>query len=37
MYSLNGKVYKRKVIGNLENSIEVAQKLASDLKGDINE
>lgn len=37
MYSLNGKIYKRKVIGNLENSIEVAQKLASDLKGDINE
>lgn len=37
MYSMDGKVYKRKIFGKLDKSIEMARTLASLLKGDINE
>lgn len=37
MYSLNGKTYKRKIVGSLEESVLVAQQLAECLKGDIDE
>lgn len=36
MYSMNGKVYKRKMFGKLDKNIIVARLLASLLKGDID-
>lgn len=36
MYSFDGKIFKNKVKGKLDNSIELAQELAEILKGEIN-